>query len=329
MPHFIKITFLLALLLTFGGVDAGARYVYLDSPLGKQFVVSDTVPGNDGSLRYHLRFGDVGTDKNDYGPDSVSCSINSGDNAFEIQWLTPIQSKFETDIVSKPSCRVILRQSGQSTLLKDFQPRKTRPGNPPLSIRFIAGDGRLNVEIGSASDNAETFSLDLPGISEGFIITCSFSRPKEILRRQLVYSVPDDLGTLEVSATAKDSSGKWSPSASKEADWVYLDRETNDSRCRLGGNYRIETISDGNDGFYMVYKDGAVKNPALWKPGKIKGRLVFNGFDGQYDLCWLDSFGFLVSGECFGEIDSTGTYLTLSFPEINSKIRFRRVVSGN
>lgn len=319
-----KIPFAICLLLFLIGLKAHARSVYTDTPLGGQISVSDTVPSNDGRLRYHLRFDNAHPETQ--GPDTVSCVLAMSYGGVVIEWITVPRPKFESDIIPRPSCRIFMHKNGIMTGLKSFQPRKNRSGDDALSIRFTSGDGRLNMEIGSESDNAEKFSLDMPGLEDGCVINCRFSCPKDILRRQLVYNEPDDLGTIDEKSLTSGSCADRPFSAFKEAVWVYLDRDTDDSRCRLGGNYRLKTVSDGKKGYYIVYLGGAVKNPSLWKYGKVKGHLLYNGFDGQYDLKWLDPFGFLVSGECYGEIDPAGNYLTLSFPELNSKIRFRRAI---
>ncbi|MCM1517926.1 MAG: hypothetical protein NC117_04720 [Pseudoflavonifractor sp.] len=107
-----------------------------------------------------------------------------------------------------------------------------------------------------------------------------------------------------------------------EGYWRYLDRETDDTVLRLGGDYRLALLRDG-DGYVMVYIDGARVNDAAWSPGMVKGRLRATPFVNHFDLTWYDSLLMPMDSETHATFD--GSVLTLEFPLYNrSRIRLYR-----
>jgi len=110
-----------------------------------------------------------------------------------------------------------------------------------------------------------------------------------------------------------------------EGEWVYYDRDTEPLRISLGGDYRFATVSDGADGYYIVYVDGAEVNPDDWRPMRVKGHLAPTGFIDQYDLCWLDAFGEPMGSDC-SALFTDGALICLRFPLYGSSVRYRRAV---
>lgn len=107
-----------------------------------------------------------------------------------------------------------------------------------------------------------------------------------------------------------------------EGYWRYLDRETDDTMLRLGGEYRLAAIRDG-DGYLLIYIDGARVNDVAWTPGMIKGRLLPTPFVNHYNLVWYDSLLSPIDRETYATAD--GTIMTLEFPLYNrSSIRLYR-----
>lgn len=111
-----------------------------------------------------------------------------------------------------------------------------------------------------------------------------------------------------------------------EGIWTEFDRKLEEDRLRMGGNYRLAIVKNGTD-YDIVYLGGARKNPGLWTPGMIKGRLSATPFEGIYDVIWIDSSGREISDEVKAQLD--GDLLDITFPYGESELRLGKVaVSG-
>lgn len=107
-----------------------------------------------------------------------------------------------------------------------------------------------------------------------------------------------------------------------EGYWRYLDRDMDEQCLRLGGDYRLAVVRDG-DGYLLLYVDGARVNDVAWYPGMIKGRLVPTPFVNSYDLVWYDSLRKSMGRECHASV--SGSVMTLEFPLYNKgRIRLYR-----
>lgn len=110
----------------------------------------------------------------------------------------------------------------------------------------------------------------------------------------------------------------------REASWQYLDRENNPRMAIPGGRYSLATVADNEGGYWIVYMDGATTSAALWKPGRVKGRLKPTGFIDHYNVEWISSEGQRVNDEAYADFDSERTFLTITFPLHEAKMRFSR-----
>ncbi|MDE6134637.1 MAG: hypothetical protein K2F79_03585, partial [Muribaculaceae bacterium] len=109
-----------------------------------------------------------------------------------------------------------------------------------------------------------------------------------------------------------------------EGLWQYLDRNLDADRVRLGGNYRMATVADGQGGYLIIYLSGARYGQESWKPLRVKGRLHPTVFADHYDLEWLDSAGRVLERETNATVTTSGTILELHFPLEDSSLRFSR-----
>ncbi len=107
-----------------------------------------------------------------------------------------------------------------------------------------------------------------------------------------------------------------------EGLWMYLDRDTDDNRARLGGRYTFYIIRY-NDSYLLLYKSGAEVNASQWSPLMIKGRMKPTRFVGHYDLVWYDSLLEPMDDDTYASIDGAGI-LTVEFPVYRSRMRFYR-----
>ena len=111
---------------------------------------------------------------------------------------------------------------------------------------------------------------------------------------------------------------------SMEGIWQIFDHSFDDDYIRPGGNYRMAMIDNGN-GYDLIYLSGAVRNPGLWKPGKLKAHLTPDAFSGIYTVTWYDADGNSIASDIKGEVTDTGV-ITILFPYLNSTLRLRKVV---
>ena len=109
------------------------------------------------------------------------------------------------------------------------------------------------------------------------------------------------------------------------AKWKYIDRSSDPKVARVGGDYLFALMPDGEGIYNIVYLGGATINPAQWKPGMLKGRLIHKGFKGYYALEWVDSTGCNLADESYAMIDEGLGVITLHFPGLDASIRLKRL----
>ena len=110
-----------------------------------------------------------------------------------------------------------------------------------------------------------------------------------------------------------------------EGYWKYLDRDMEDKWLRLGGRYTLAVVR-ADDGYDLIYIDGAQVKKSQWQPCMLKGHITRTQVTGNYDLCWIDATMEPISEDCYAAIEN-GVILTLNFPIYKSQVRFAKVIS--
>ena len=110
-----------------------------------------------------------------------------------------------------------------------------------------------------------------------------------------------------------------------EGYWKYLDRDMEDKWLRLGGRYTLAVVR-ADDGYDLIYIDGAQVKKSQWQPCMLKGHITRTQFTGNYDLCWIDATMEPISEDCYAA-NENGVILTLNFPIYKSQVRFAKVIS--
>lgn len=105
--------------------------------------------------------------------------------------------------------------------------------------------------------------------------------------------------------------------------WTALDRDTDSRRALAGGRYKLAVVPRNDEGFDIIYLDGAEVNPSAWKTGMRKGILKPTIFTDHYDLIWYDSKMVPIEFDASASVEQ-GVILTLSFPILKSTLRFSR-----
>lgn len=105
-----------------------------------------------------------------------------------------------------------------------------------------------------------------------------------------------------------------------EGIYRYLDRNTDPTVSRLGGNYCVALVAAPGGGYDIIYISGATINSSAWHAGMLKGRLKPTVFQNHYDLVWYDSLCEPISNECYADI-SQNAILELQFPTLKASMR--------
>lgn len=112
-----------------------------------------------------------------------------------------------------------------------------------------------------------------------------------------------------------------------EGYWKYLDRDMQDDWLRLGGRYTLAVVR-ADDGYDLIYIDGAQVKKTMWQTGMLKGHMTKTIFNGNYDLTWIDATMEPIEKDAQASIEN-GVILTLSFPVYKSQVRFAKVLDAD
>lgn len=110
-----------------------------------------------------------------------------------------------------------------------------------------------------------------------------------------------------------------------EGYWRYLDRDMEEKWLRLGGRYTLAIVRS-DDGYDLIYIDGAQVKKSQWQTCMLKGHIVKTIFSGNYDLTWIDATMEPIVEDAYATIEN-GVILTLSFPIYKSQVRFAKVMA--
>lgn len=109
-----------------------------------------------------------------------------------------------------------------------------------------------------------------------------------------------------------------------EGYWKYLDRDMEEDWLRLGGRYTLAVVR-ADDGYDIIYIDGAQVKKSMWQPGMKKGHISRTLFAGNYDLAWIDATMEPIDKDAYATVEN-GVILSLNFPEYKSQVRFAKVI---
>lgn len=111
-----------------------------------------------------------------------------------------------------------------------------------------------------------------------------------------------------------------------EGYWIVLDRDLDEKRIRLGGDYTLAIVRDDNGGYSLIYIEGARVCAPQWQRGDLKGRLKAGGIKGVYDCEWLDSKRSSISHDVTAQQDPADSrIITVQFPYQRSSLRLRKL----
>lgn len=268
------------------------------------------------NLRVWLKAGDQ--------PWTMKIGGDSGILAFD---FSTVEKEFA--ISSEPTlrCRAILHTAMGDSLLAESYSGYGRN----LSYRFNHFSIRRNGEewtLRGGSHNAGEilrFTLPSPVCADSLYLEACGKKPLTL--RQLDCSADRSL--------AFDASlSPWSDTAlleeylansedPMEGYWYLLDRTLEESLLKLGGDYRLACVRS-EDGYDLIYLEGARVMGRKWIPGMVKARLRSSGIDGVWNVGWTDATGMPMTHELKAQMDSPST-LTIYFPYQSSSLRFQQI----
>lgn len=109
-----------------------------------------------------------------------------------------------------------------------------------------------------------------------------------------------------------------------EGLWTYLDRNIDEENLKIGGKYTLVILKNENNGYDILYYDGAMVNSSQWQCGMLKGLLYKTSFSDNYDLVWYDSMMNIFSDDTYATF-ADYMVLTLHFPIEKGQIRFKKI----
>ena len=109
-----------------------------------------------------------------------------------------------------------------------------------------------------------------------------------------------------------------------EGYWQYLDRDMDDNILRLGGRYVVALVL-ADDGYDIIYVDGAQVKRQQWTTGTLKGHLKNTAFIDIYTATWVDATFLPIDDDVFATFDNA-VILTLRFPVFRSQLRLAKVI---
>ena len=184
-----------------------------------------------------------------------------------------------------------------------------------LRVRYIDGHGVL--EVGASEP---VYSLNFEGLAADTVFFTTFSNsPVAPLRHDVEVVAPEPLRMASFDSVADLESHLAQSQDSFEGLWSYYDHQGSPIRVSPDLRYDLASVKSA-DGYDLVFlsNDGR-ENYGIWQPLAVKACLTESGFDGIFNLLWLESRGFPVDRKASAHFE--GNLLTLSFPYWDAAIR--------
>ncbi len=247
--------------------------------------------------------------------------LKGKERVLEIRFLTNDNHLDET--YTSPHLEMIIEESGKEIIRK-----KIYDGlniyNRDNSFRVIGGESGLALYGGNRAYMRlhEVTGYEFYPDSIGFSMNSKgmLNIDHFLLETNAPYVYPG----MEKAADFDDFLNKIKKSEdSIEGEWAIFDRSLEDDYLRMGGDYRLALVRNGND-YDIIYISGAVKNPGLWNPGMYKGKLKASAFDGVYDVEWIDSSGRSVNAI---KAQYENDLIKVIFTELSSELRLGKITN--
>ena len=191
---------------------------------------------------------------------------------------------------------------------------------PELSLRLRSFNDKITLEFGEKDPVYEsTFSIDN---SKPISLDCSHDKKTHEIRRTnrsthyppIARSHFANIDSLLTHIAASDDI--------YEGLWRYYDRSFNTLKVPDEGRYNIATVKT-DEGYKIIYLSTDDNISTRLAPLDIKGHMGDSGFEGIFNLHWLDAQGW--PADRYASAQFEGNLLTLRFPTLDVILRFARV----
>ena len=300
------------------------RRVYLDSPGGlPAFVMSPVPAGEAGNFRAEARVAlDDLAERRGFSHGSwwleLVPAISTDTLRATLRWGNTDYG----DMLDRRFTRLTVTLGDSMLVEKEVDGFATHSGAYNTLGIGISGSV-VKVYGGSASRGA----LCEATLDDGFIPTCVRADGKGTGRVSLLVAEAEAAPeTVAMTGWTREALESCLASTSDpiEGYWTYLDRANDPSYARPGGRYTLALVSDGAEGYDILYVDGAQTLADRWKPLMLKGRLSPGIFENHYSLEWIDAEFDPVTEDIHADI-SQDAILTLSFPLLKTTLRFSKM----
>jgi len=193
-------------------------------------------------------------------------------------------------------------------------------GFPELSLRIATRDSIARISFGE-KEAVYRASLKIDN-SLPLYLDCFKSRKIKEIRRSLRSTFYPAIEKSRFENTDSLLSHLAHSNDPYEGLWRYYDRSFNHLKVPDGGRYNIATVKAG-DRYEIIYLSTDDNIATRLNPLDIKGHLDDSGFEGIFNLRWLDSQGWPT--DRYSSAQFEGNLLTLRFPSLDIMLRFARV----
>ena len=221
--------------------------------------------------------------------------IDRREGSDSVLWTKKIESDFTTPVAE--NALAVTLTPNKNAELSFGHPRPEPVGDAPTLF-----DSSLPVAVGAVGE-----------ASIGLAVA-DLTLPDATVSALPVYT-PEQLDVLTDGAEP----------ASPIGYWQYLDRDTDPLRAAPGGQYQLAIVPTDEGAYNIVYLSGAEVGANSWTPGMVKAVLTPTPFANHYNLTWIDAHHTPHTRELHATLDPTNAILTLSFPLLNSTLRFYRL----
>lgn len=193
------------------------------------------------------------------------------------------------------------------------------------TVCFSRQNSTINVKIG-ARLKKEIISANIDGF---FITSIGFTTypAANIEIDRIALTITNSPSKNLTTNWSKESISKYISESTDplEGYWAFLDRSLDEDLLRMGGNYSLALIKN-NNGYDLIYIEGAAINPESWKTGMIKATLTPTKFNGTYNVIWYDSAMKPLHKDITVHIESDHL-MQIAFPYQSSHIRLTRTTT--
>lgn len=235
------------------------------------------------------------------------------------------------DITDERSMRVaiIQREGGNTTELAQTTLSKGVSLEDDMNTLCVDVDERgVKVSIGK-NELQQILEADIKRPAEVVQVGYLVGAGARVAIERAVLTIDNEQQVITTTSWTREALDEYFATSEdpNEGYWKYLDRDMQDDWLRLGGRYTLAVVRS-DDGYDIIYLEGAQVKKSLWHEGMLKGHMTKTVFSGNYDATWIDATMEPIEKDVQATIEN-GVILTLYFPVYKSQVRFAKVLNAN